>query len=49
MLTLMAPAAAGPADMSFSYGLHVEHDYNLPATLASPQLDRVYEQVGVLF
>jgi hypothetical protein len=35
--------------MSFSYGLHVENDYDLPATLAAPQLDRVYQQVGAVY
>jgi hypothetical protein len=32
--------------MSFSYGLHVKYEYNLPATLSCPELDQVYQKVG---
>jgi hypothetical protein len=31
--------------MSFSYGLHVENNYDLAATLMSPAMDKVYETV----
>jgi hypothetical protein len=34
--------AAGPADMGFSFGLHVQQDYDLPAMMASPQMQAIY-------
>eukprot|EP00877_Chromochloris_zofingiensis_P009735 jgi/Chrzof1/5014/Cz15g08170.t1 len=38
-------AFLGPADMGFSYGLHVKNNYDLSAMLASPELDHVYSKV----
>uniref|UniRef100_A0A383VZ87 HpcH/HpaI aldolase/citrate lyase domain-containing protein n=1 Tax=Tetradesmus obliquus TaxID=3088 RepID=A0A383VZ87_TETOB len=38
-------AFLGPSDMGFSYGLHTKTNYDLPAMLASPELDNVYSTV----
>lgn len=31
--------------MGFSYGLHVAHDYDLPAMMASKDMEQIYETV----
>ena len=51
---VLHPAAVvvpGPADMGFSFGLHVKQDYDLPAMMASPDMQHIYStvvQVGAL-
>lgn len=40
-----AAVAAGPADMGFSFGLHVQQDYDLPAMMASPDMQQIYGTV----
>lgn len=35
----------GPADMGCSLGFHVKHEYDLPAMLASSDMDPVYTTV----
>jgi hypothetical protein len=43
---LLSPCdAAGPADMGFSFGLHVQQDYDLPAMMASPDMQQIYGTV----
>jgi hypothetical protein len=37
--------AAGPADMGLSLGFHVKHGYDLPAMLASSDMEPVYTTV----
>lgn len=37
--------AAGPADMGLSLGYHVKHNYDLPAMLASSDMEPVYTTV----
>ncbi len=36
---------AGPADMGLSLGYHVKHNYDLPAMLASSDMEPVYTTV----
>lgn len=36
---------AGPADMGFSFGLHVQQDFDLPAMMASPDMQQIYGTV----
>lgn len=38
-------AFLGPADMGFSFGLHVQQDYDLPAMMASPDMQQIYGTV----
>lgn len=42
---LISLLPAGPADMGFSFGLHVAQDYDLPAMMASPQMQQIYGTV----
>lgn len=42
-MTIVLPA--GPADMGFSFGLHVKQDYDLPAMMASPEMQQIYATV----
>jgi hypothetical protein len=42
---VLFPALAGPADMGFSFGLHVQHDYDLPAMMASSEMQQIHEAV----
>lgn len=35
----------GPADIGFSFGLHLAQDYDLPAMMASPDMQHIYSNV----
>lgn len=38
-------AFLGPADMGFSFGLHVQQEYDVPAMMASPDMQQIYGTV----